>query len=100
MDFEKAGRCLPRTMTLKPFFMLTSEYENFMSAHDVAKKMRLSCMKGQNTDRAVDTSVLPSRQYFVGPMLKPLAPIGTAMQPASTESHVMEKKVMTYLLFS
>src|SRR5258705_9917454 len=98
MDFEKAGRCLPRTIALMPFFMLRSEYENLISAHDVAIKMRLSCMKGQNNASALAVFVLPSKQYFVVPMLKPMAPIGTAMQLPSTESHDAEKKATTYLL--
>src|SRR5258707_15744091 len=98
MDFEKAGRCLPNTMISKPFFLLISVYEHLISAQDVATKMRLSCIKGQNIESALAIFVLLSRQYFVVPMLKPIAPIGTAMQLPSTESHVMEKKATTYLL--
>jgi hypothetical protein len=42
MDLEKAGRYLPKTMTLMPFVTLTSEYEFLINAHDVAMKMRVS----------------------------------------------------------
>ncbi len=46
MDLEKAGRCLPHTITATPFCTLGSRYEFLINAHDVAKYTRVSCTKG------------------------------------------------------
>jgi len=68
------------------------------NAQEVAMNTRLSCRNGQNEESLAANGVLSSMQYFVVPICVPMAPIGTAMQAARTESHVMEKNTMTYLL--
>ena len=98
MDFEKAGRCLPNIITLSPFLTFTSEYELLVNAQEVAMNIRKSCRKGQNEQSLATNGVLSSTQYSVGPIWIPMAPIGTAMQAARTESHVVENNAMIYLL--
>ncbi len=62
MDLEKAGRCLPNTITAKPFCTLGSIYEFFINAHDVAKNTRVSCTTGVIAAILEDDWVLISRQ--------------------------------------
>lgn len=52
----------------------------------------------EDDDNTSASLVLLSKQYFVLPILAPLAPNGTAMEEPRTKSHVIEKKETTYLL--
>ena len=99
MDFEKAGRCLPNTLAMNPFLTFTSGYDLLINAQEVAMNIRKSCRNGQNEQNLATNGILSSTQYFVGPIWIPMAPTGTAMQAARTESHVVEKNAMIYLLW-
>jgi hypothetical protein len=52
------GRSLPETITLMPFLTPTPEYEFVMNPHDVAMKMRVSCIKGQIDDSALGSFIM------------------------------------------
>jgi len=81
MDFEKAGRFLPKTITFMLFAKLTSENEFLMNAHDVAMKMSMSWTKTEEDVNAlarfVERGCLGgSEQYLVA---TPGVNIGTKM---------------------